>query len=99
MAEEKLPNWLKNRAHLSPDRPAIEFEGHTYSFLELHTLSEKMAGKLASIGLGAGDSCAVLLRNHIDSVVVIHALLYLGVKIVMLNNKLTAKELSLRDRG
>ncbi|AMM94842.1 O-succinylbenzoic acid--CoA ligase [Peribacillus simplex] len=94
MAEEKLPNWLKNRAHLSPDRPAIEFEGHTYSFLELHTLSEKMAGKLASIGLRAGDSCAVLLRNHIDGVVVIHALFYLGVKIVMLNNKLTAKELA-----
>lgn len=59
MAEEKLPNWLKNRAHLSPDRPAIEFEGHTYSFLELYTLSEKMAGRLSSIGLGAGDSCAV----------------------------------------
>jgi len=73
MAEEKLPNWLKNRAHLSPDRPAIEFEGHTYSFLELYTLSEKMAGRLSSIGLGAGDSCAVLLRNHIDGVVVIHA--------------------------
>ena len=53
-----------------------------------------MAGKLASIGVRAGDSCAVLLRNHIDSVVVIHALFYLGVKIVMLNNKLTAKELS-----
>ncbi|MGG4265532.1 o-succinylbenzoate--CoA ligase [Peribacillus simplex] len=94
MAEEKLPNWLKNRAHLSPDRPAIEFEGHTYSFLELHTLSEKMAGKLAKTGLRAGDSCAVLLRNHIDGVVVIHALFYLGVKIVMLNNKLTAKELA-----
>ncbi|CAH0227396.1 2-succinylbenzoate--CoA ligase [Peribacillus sp. Bi96] len=94
MAEEKLPNWLKNRAHLSPDRPAIEFEGHTYSFLELHTLTEKMAGKLAIKGLKAGDSCAVLLRNHIDGVVLIHALFYLGVKIVMLNNKLTAKELS-----
>ncbi|MFD4817516.1 o-succinylbenzoate--CoA ligase [Peribacillus butanolivorans] len=94
MAEEKLPNWLKNRAHLSPDRPAIEFEGRTYTFLELHTLTGKMAGKLANKGVKAGESCAVLLRNHIDSVVVIHALFYLGVKIVMLNNKLTAKELS-----
>lgn len=94
MAEEKLPNWLKNRAHLSPDRPAIEFEGITYTFLELHTLAEKMAGKLAGRGVKAGESCAVLLRNHIDSVVMIHALLYLGVKIVMLNNKLTVKELA-----
>ncbi|WP_285768980.1 o-succinylbenzoate--CoA ligase [Peribacillus sp. SI8-4] len=94
MAEEKLPNWLKNRAHLTPDRPAIEFEGRTYSFLELHTCSEKMAGRLAGVGLKAGDTCAVLLRNHMDGVVAIHALFHLGVKIVMLNNKLTAKELS-----
>ncbi|MFJ7747660.1 o-succinylbenzoate--CoA ligase [Peribacillus sp. NPDC097295] len=94
MTEEKLPNWLKNRAHLSPDRPAIEFEGSTYTFLELHRLTESMAGKLAGSGVKVGDSCAVLLRNHIDSVVVIHALFYLGVKIVMLNNKLTVRELS-----
>ncbi|PJN92259.1 2-succinylbenzoate-CoA ligase, partial [Bacillus sp. mrc49] len=53
-----------------------------------------MARRLASAGLKAGDSCAVLLRNHIDGVITIHALFYLGVKIVMLNNKLTAKELS-----
>ncbi|MCK1994881.1 o-succinylbenzoate--CoA ligase [Peribacillus muralis] len=101
MAEEKLPNWLKNRAHLSPDRPAIEFEGQTYSFLELHTLSEKMACRLASAGLKSGDTSAVLFRNHIDGVVAIHALFYLGVKIVMLNNKLTAKELAwqIEDSG
>ncbi|MFJ7850216.1 o-succinylbenzoate--CoA ligase [Peribacillus sp. NPDC097224] len=94
MTEEKLPNWLKNRAHLSPDRPAIEFEGSTYTFLELHRLTENMAGKLAASGIKAGEPCAVLLRNHIDSVVMIHALFYLGAKIVVLNNKLTVKELS-----
>ena len=94
MTEEKLPNWLKNRAHLSPDRPAIEFEGSTYTFLELHGLTEKMAGKLAASGIKAGEPCAVLLRNHIDSVVMIHALFYLGAKIVVLNNKLTVRELS-----
>ena len=40
MAEEKLPNWLKNRAHLSPDRPAIEFEGIRIAFLNAYLIGE-----------------------------------------------------------
>ena len=93
MAADILPNWLMKRADITPDRPAIEFEGITYSFAELNGMVENMAGKLTAKGVEAGDSIALLLRNHIDSVVFIHALFYLGVKIVMLNNKLTATEL------
>ena len=93
MTDDFLPNWLKKRAELTPNRPAIEFEGLTYSFADLDHLVEKMAGKLAAKGLKAGDTSAILLRNHIDSVVCIHALFYLGVKIVMLNSKLSAPEL------
>ena len=93
MTDDFLPNWLKKRAELTPNRPAIEFEGLTYSFADLDYLVEKMAGKLAAKGLKAGDTSAILLRNHIDSVVCIHALFYLGVKIVMLNSKLSAPEL------
>ena len=84
---------MKKRAELTPNRPAIEFEGLTYSFADLDHLVERMAGKLAAKGLKAGDTSAILLRNHIDSVVCIHALFYLGVKIVMLNSKLSAPEL------
>ena len=84
MAEDILPNWLKKRADITPERPAIEFEGITYSFSELDQMVEHMAGKLAAKGVQAGDTGAILLRNHIDSVVIIHALFYLGVRIVML---------------
>ena len=94
MSEEILPNWLKHRAHLSPDRPAIEFKERIYSFKELHQMAEECAGRLAASGLKQGDFCAVLMRNHIDGAVLIHALFYLGVKIVVLNNRLTARELS-----
>lgn len=94
MAADMLPNWLKKRAELTPERPAIEFEGITYCFADLDRMAEEMAGRLAAKGVRAGDTSAVLLRNHIDSVVFIHALFYLGVKIVMLNSKLTAAELA-----
>lgn len=94
MTAEMLPNWLKKRAELTPERPAIEFEGITYCFADLDRMAEEMAGRLAVKGVRADDTSAVLLRNHIDSVVFIHALFYLGVKIVMLNSKLTAAELA-----
>ncbi|MFJ8255663.1 o-succinylbenzoate--CoA ligase [Peribacillus asahii] len=92
--EEQLPNWLKKRADITPTRPAIEFEGITYSFKELNHMVEEMAGKLAAKGAQQGNTCAILVRNHLDSVVMIHALFYIGVRIVMLNHKLTANELA-----
>lgn len=93
-AEERLPNWLKKRAELTPDRVALEFKNVLYTFNELDAMARETAGKLAAKGFLAGDICALLVRNHVDSVVMIHALFYLGVKIVFLNNRLTAKELS-----
>ena len=53
MTDDFLPNWLKKRAELTPNRPAIEFEGLIYSFADLDHLVEKMAGKLAAKGLKA----------------------------------------------
>lgn len=94
MVTEYLPNWLRQRAELTPKRVAIEFEEVNYTFAELDQMAEEMAEKIAYFGVKQGDSCAILLRNHIDSVVMIHALFYLGVQVVMLNHKLTAKELT-----
>ncbi|WP_419882037.1 o-succinylbenzoate--CoA ligase [Peribacillus sp. B-H-3] len=92
--QEKLPNWLKKRAELTPDRIAIEFQGASYTFKDLDTLAAKTAGKLSAIGLKPADTCALMLKNHIDSAVMIHALFYLGVKIVIVNNRLSGSEIS-----
>jgi o-succinylbenzoate---CoA ligase len=92
--QEKLPNWLKKRAELTPDRIAIEFQGASYTFKDLDTLAAKTAGKLSAIGLKPADTCALMLKNHIDSAVMIHALFYLGVKIVIINNRLSGSEIS-----
>jgi o-succinylbenzoate---CoA ligase len=92
--EERLPNWLRKRAELTPDRTAVEFEGEVYTFRELDAKAEETARRLATKGVQTGDVSAILMRNHIDSVAMLHALFYLGVKIVMLNSRLTPKELS-----
>lgn len=94
MTGELLPNWLKKRAEITPNRPAVEFKENTYSFAELYLMVEDMAERIAATGIQAGDTSAILLRNHVDSVVMIHALFSIGVKIVMLNTKLTVPELA-----
>lgn len=91
---EKMPNWLKKRADLTPDREALIFEGHTYTFIEVYQQAMDFAGKLGAAGLKRGSTGAVLLSNKAESVFILYALQLLGVRTVILNNRLTAAELS-----
>ncbi|MFB9987878.1 o-succinylbenzoate--CoA ligase [Bacillus benzoevorans] len=88
-----MPNWLKKRAFLTPNRPAVSFEGRTITFAELYQSVFNMAGKLAASGLKRKQFAGVLLRNHPDSAVMLLALQLLGVRAVILNNRLSAEEL------
>ncbi|RSD27894.1 o-succinylbenzoate--CoA ligase [Mesobacillus subterraneus] len=96
-----MPNWLKKRADLSPDREALIFEGHTYTFKEVFDKAEEVAGKLETVGLKEGSTAAVLLSNQAESVFILYGLQMAGIKAVILNNRLTAEELSwqLKDCG
>ncbi|WP_338048408.1 o-succinylbenzoate--CoA ligase [Peribacillus alkalitolerans] len=90
---ETMPNWLKKRADLSPNRIAISFEKEEVSFQELFKCTQKVATVLHKLGVGRESRVSLLVRNHIDAVYVFHALLQLGTEIVMLNNKLLEAEL------
>lgn len=88
-----MPNWLKKRALLTPDRPAVVFEGKNITFKELYQITFQMAGKLFASGLKRKQFAAILLRNHLDTAVILLAFQLLGVRAVILNNRLTAEEL------
>ncbi|MCA1038692.1 o-succinylbenzoate--CoA ligase [Bacillus infantis] len=90
---EFLPQFLKKRADLTPDRHALYFEGSAYTFKQLYEASSDMAGKLAGAGAGRGSYAGVLLKNHSDSVFILLALQLLGATAVILNNRLTAEEI------
>lgn len=94
MQGEQIPNLLVKRVSLTPDRPAIKFKERQYSFRELYDLSYTTAGHLAHYGVKKGQFIAVFLRNHIDTAAVFLALQLLGAKAVILNNRLSAEELS-----
>ncbi|WML45739.1 o-succinylbenzoate--CoA ligase [Neobacillus sp. PS3-40] len=94
MQNEMMPNFLKKRAFLTPDRIALFFNDQTLTFKELYDSSVETAGRLQSLGLRKDDFAGVLLKNHSDTVIILFALQLLGVKAVILNNRLTATELS-----
>ncbi len=89
----ETPNWLANRAFLTPDRIAIKTDEESITFGELHTKTLSFARKLSNLDVSNGDMVAVLMRNSIEMVVAIHALKYIGVTTVLLNTRLTSHEL------
>lgn len=93
MQYDTMPNFLKKRAFLTPDRTAVFFNEMAITFKELYEGSYQTAGKLQRFGLQKDQYVGVLLKNHIDSVVILFSLQLLGVKAVILNNRLSSKEL------
>ncbi len=87
-----IPNWLANRAYLTPNRVAIKSEEITLTFKELHQRVVRTAKQLSYIGINKGDTVAVLLMNSVEMIQIIHGLNYIGVTTVLLNARLTKHE-------
>ena len=93
MANEIIENWLAKRASLTPERVALANSHEKLTFKELNIEAKNMARKLAALNIKDGDHIAVLLKNDFNSIILIHALTYVGAIIVFLNTKLSPKEL------
>ncbi|MEK4951204.1 o-succinylbenzoate--CoA ligase [Bacillus sp. FSL W8-1127] len=89
-----LPNFLKQRASLTPDRPAVLFHDQSYTFQDVFEKALKFAGKIASYSISSGDAVALLVKNKPESIFIIYALQQLGAVAVMINTRLTESEIS-----
>jgi o-succinylbenzoate---CoA ligase len=95
MTTQQLPNWLKQRAFLTPDRMAISNGDVEYTFGELWEKSIHIGEQLHTIvKSSAHPFVGLMIKNKVDSVLVIHAIQQLGFTTVLLNNKLSSNELS-----
>lgn len=88
-----MPNWLKQRAFLTPERTALETETVQLTFRELDEHAMAVSERLTQAGVKMGDHVAVLMRNSIEMVYIIHALSYIGATAVLLNVRLSREEL------
>lgn len=87
------PNWLIQRAQLTPERIALIFENKQMTFRELYHASKQMAARLSKYCLlKKGDRAAILLSNRPEMVYAVHACFLLGAEAVLLNTKLSKQE-------
>ncbi|SES64110.1 O-succinylbenzoic acid--CoA ligase [Salinibacillus kushneri] len=89
-----IAHWLEKRYDLTPDRTAIQLKDRTkITFRQLRKDSIEMAERLKGIGISSYDHVALLSKNSYEMVTIIHALTYLQATVVLLNTRLTSKEL------
>ena len=89
-------DWLTHRAHSTPeDLAIIDTASETrWSYSGLDAAVDETAGRLAALGIEAGDHVGMVMSTQLLSVCLIHAAQRLGVRLVPLNDRLTAAELA-----
>lgn len=94
MMNQIMPHWLTKQAELSPNKIAIEMDRKTLTFSQLQEQSECFARKITSLGISSQSNVAILSNNQLEVIIAIHALTYLQFPIVMLNTRLSNRELT-----
>ncbi|MFI8686120.1 o-succinylbenzoate--CoA ligase [Rossellomorea sp. NPDC077527] len=102
MTPQQLPNWLKQRAFLTPDRMALSNGDVAFTFKELWTRTITIAEQLNTIvDSSSHPYLGLMIKNKVESVLLVHAIQQLGYTTVLLNHKLSESELSfqIQDMG
>ena len=89
-----LERWVRDRARITPDRIAIDFEGGRMTYGELDERSERLAAGLLASGLARGDRVGTLTANSAEHVVVFFACAKAGLMLVPLSWRLSPVELA-----
>lgn len=99
--ETAIADWLPQRAVLTPERVAVEFEGRSLTYRELALRADRMRAALEALGLRPGDRVATLSQNSPDQIALLFACAASRLVMVPLNWRLAAPELEfqLRDCG
>lgn len=94
-------HWLAKWASLLPDKPAVIFEGRSFSFRELNERANRGAHSFGSIGIGKGDRVGVLLQNSNQYLEIFFGLSKIGAILVPINTRLAGAEMTyiLNDSG
>ncbi len=89
-----LPEWLAQRAYLSPDQPALWVGERRWTYAELDRAVRRVAALLAEAGVEPGERVALLLRNGAGFALLVHALIRRRAVLVPLNTRLAPAEIA-----
>ena len=88
-----IPNWLLQRAKLTPHASALVTGEGRFTYRELYEQSLEIAQQLHHLGVQQESRVALLSQSNEQTVLFIHACWLLSVEVVCLNNRLTDEEL------
>ena len=80
-----LTHYLERSAAQFPDRIAVRHEGQTVTYRELNTRCNRLAAGLKPRGLSAGDRCALMMPNSIQTITAYNAIAKLGAVVIPIN--------------
>ncbi len=89
-----MPEWLAQRASLTPGRPALACGDERLTFADLDRRAAAVAERLRRAGVKAGDRVALLAGNGVGFAAMVHAVPRAGGVLVPLNVRLAPPELA-----
>ncbi|WP_029145031.1 long-chain-fatty-acid--CoA ligase [Microbacterium luticocti] len=88
-----LVDLVAASARTYPDAPALEFFGRVTTYRQLQQQIDRAAAGLKALGVGAGDTVALVLPNCPQHIVAFYAILRLGAVAIEHNPLYTPREL------
>ncbi|MBM7606055.1 O-succinylbenzoic acid--CoA ligase [Metabacillus crassostreae] len=92
--EQYIPNWLKQRAELTPMRLAIKTKTREITYEQLYEKVQQRVNYFSTNNIKKGQHVAVLMKNSIEMIETLHALFAIGAISVLLNTRLSNQELA-----
>ncbi|OWY64763.1 long-chain fatty acid--CoA ligase [cyanobacterium TDX16] len=87
-----ITQHIERGCHLFPDKPALIFEGTTFTYAELDRLANRVANGLRDLGVHRSDRIALFLPNIPEFIISYLGILKLGAIAVSLNAMLKSSE-------
>ena len=87
---DRLEHW----AHTQPDAQCISYQSQTWTWAQWRDRVHRLAGALASAGVGRGDRIATLDMNNLATVELTNAAAMLGAAHVIVNFRLFGDQLA-----
>lgn len=78
---------LEDCARRTPDAPALQFEGRRWSYTEFNDWANRCADVFARLGVGAGDTVAILMENRPEVLACAAGAVKLGAVAGLLNHQ------------
>ena len=88
----KLDDWLAQRSQSCPDRTALVADAADVTYAELEAEATWVARRLAAHGVRRGSTAALTMHPRREQIVLMHALMKVGARLLPLSPRLTAAE-------